>query len=444
MREMTVDWLKGEALRLGAVIAEARILADSGARIHSPGDAITPVHLDLMTVLGMRVLHALEPGESEPSAAEALGRERVEASHLAAGDLLFGEVRGRDGRVLSPAGSTVDASKLEAMATAAPGTVQIRKRGLSAAREHARQYLLQAPPRSSRAKRPDTRVTQVTGARDIRLRFLLVPRARAVVALRDDFQRTLVANTLSAEGHEVKEVGAAGAAAAAKEWKAEVLVTDLASAAAVAGELRKSYPLFATAVIATAEEGKGGEVFKALVAGANGSVAVPPRRDLLLESVRGALAALGRSVRLAPHVLGDRRGARRENGNFACKLADKFLSKPLAVTDVMVLDVTGEGMRVEYTRPAWPVSWAYVGHSVHPKHYWYNYSRLNALGRDLTVVLAAPGRPPVEAQATVVHVALAGALEVIGLSLQRARDSVREHVTSIRGYPGGLPGTKRA
>ncbi len=441
MKEITVDWLRSELIRLGAVIAETRVLHDSGVRLHVPGDPIAPAQLQLMQDLGMKRLHLLEPGEMEAAATQALEVERVSTHALEAGDRIFVELRDPTGAVILPAGGAVDSRAIAALAPYPPQVVAIRKRFLDAAREQARLYLAGVPAKEARAKRPDTRVTQVTAGREDRVRFPLVPRAKVRVALREDFQRTVVVNTLLAEGHEAAEVAPGRAVAEVRESKADVLLVDLADAAFVAGELRKSFPLFQTAVLAAAGEGKGGEVYKALGAGANGSVPAPVRRDRLLESVRGALAALGKSVRLRPAVLGERRKAARENGNFICSIADRFLSKPLPVTELMVLDVTDEGMRVEYTRPAWPAPWAYIAHSVHPKHFWYDYSRLNALGREFVVVLPAPGRAPVEISASVAYVAPSGPLEVMGLSLIRSRGSVKEQVTTIRGQ---APGSRRS
>jgi CheY-like chemotaxis protein len=387
MKEVAVDWLKGEIHRLGAVVTGTRLFHSSGVRLHGPGEPLTKAHLQLLQELEVKSLFLLEPGETEAAAAAGL--------RSGATDVLLGT---------------------------------------------AERYLENAPAHATRAKRPDTRLAQATAAREAKLRHPFQAQARVLVAVRDEFQRTILLNTLSAEGHEVSEVEAAKAAAAAREGKADLLIADLADAGAAAAEIRKSYPLFGTVVLAAAPEGKGAEAFKALGAGANGTVALPPRRDPLLESLRAAMAALGKTARMAPWVLADRRKAPRENGNFTCKMTDRFLSKPLPVSDVLVLDVTEEGMRVEYTRPAWPTSWAYIGHSVHPKHYWYNYSRLNALGRDVTVVLSSQGKAPLEAQATVAWVAPAGPLERIGLSLHRARDSVRQHITTIRGLPpGGAP-----
>jgi hypothetical protein len=262
---------------------------------------------------------------------------------------------------------------------------------------------------------------------------LLIPRAKVFVAVREDFTRSIVANTLAAEGHETAEFRTPADLQAALGQRPDVIVADLADAAAVCAAVRAVPSLRGCSVLAASPEGRAPEVYRAMTAGANGSLPLPPRRDLVLEAVRSATRAMGRWVRVKPALQADRRKEGREIGGVACRLLDKFLSKPFPVPTATVLDLGEAGLRIEYARPDWPDPWAYLPHSVHPKHYFYNYSRKNALGRELTVSLTAAGGKALEMMAAFVHVTVNGPFEVAGLEIRKSGGSVRDHMSTVRG-----------
>jgi CheY-like chemotaxis protein len=281
--------------------------------------------------------------------------------------------------------------------------------------------------------RPDTRLTQMIAATGNKVRALLVPRAKVLVAVPDDFFRSLLANTIATAGHEVVEHRTPqDAASVARSTRPDIVVLDLPDAALAGAELRKSDEFRNVALIVCAEEGRQADVHKALLGGANDSVPKPPRREAILEKVRGCMASLGRSVRLKPAVQVDRRRAAREGGHFVCGLQDTFLSKPLPVPSATVLDIGEGGLRIEYALPSWSVLHAYTSHGVHPRHFFYNYAKSNPLGRELTVTLPASGGTPLEAFAKFVHVELSGGSEVAGVAFQKVSGSLETHLSTVR------------
>ncbi len=434
MREVSVEFLKEEAIRLGAVVVGTRVLHPSGLKVHGPGEALTISHVKLLQELGIRTLVLLEPGEGEQAALRALSSEMVRKADLAAGNVLAEDVRGADRALVAPAGAVLDPDLLRKIHLAAGEQVTIRRRGLEAGLLQARQYLGALPPAAAHGPRPDTRVTQATRLQTVPVRPLLVPRARVIVCIRDDFHRAVLLNTLSGEGHEVSEHREADAAAkAAANTRPDVLLVDLADALPACRTVRAVEEARAVSILVCAPEGRTAEVHQAVLRGANDSLPFPPRREALLEKVRGAMQAMGRASGVKPAVQTDRRRAAREPGHFVCGLADKFISKPLPVTSATVLDVGEGGIRIEYAAPLLPNPFAYAGHAVHPAHFWYNYSKSSALGRDLTVTIPAPGATPLEAFARFVHVARSRDYEVAGLVFQRVRGSVRDQITVIRG-----------
>lgn len=430
MREVSVPALKEELLLLGGVVAQTRVLHPCGLKLHSPGDPITLAHLGRMEELGIDRVYLLEPGEGEAAALQALSTELLPRERLLTGDVLAEDLRGADGAVLARAGAVLG----PALIAQCPAQVSVRRRGLATLSFQAREYAAALPRPEARPLRADTRVTEVTRVRTLSLRPLLVPRARVLVGLADEFQRVLVANTLAAEGHEPTDLApAAEAAKAALRLLPDLLIVDLGEAAGVGALLRGAREAGRVALLAASGPVGAAESHRALELGANDLLPLPARRDVLLEKVRGCLHAQGRGVSVAPAVLAERRPAAREAANFVCGLQDKFLSRPLPVPTARVLDVHEGGLRIEYAAPSWDAPWAVTPHTVHPKHFWYAYSKASPLGRDLTVTLPAPGALPMETLARVVHVARRKDVEVAGLAFQRVRGSVREHLTQIRG-----------
>jgi hypothetical protein len=137
----------------------------------------------------------------------------------------------------------------------------------------------------------------------------------------------------------------------------------------------------------------------------------------LSRSCRGLLE---RKLHLARFLRTERRRSPRNAGKIVCGLKDSTLSQPLPVTSGEVMDLGERGLRLDYNLPGWPYRWAYTGHGVHPKHFFYTDAASNPLGRDLTVVLS--GRAPQERLARVTHVPPSDDLEILGLVFGDAKE----------------------
>ncbi|HXX93201.1 MAG TPA: hypothetical protein VEN81_06175 [Planctomycetota bacterium] len=436
MREVPVSLLRDELIRLGAIVVQSRLLDASGLKLHSPGDVLTVARTKLMAELGIDRVWLLEPGEGEPTAQRALSTEMVAVSDLELRDVVAEDIRGADGQLAIPAGTILDEPHLKIAFRSGAEHVTVRRRGIEGLLRAAMEYVESLPPGPPRPPRPDTRVTQATlRSLPAAVKPLLLPRLRVIVALKDDFQRAIVSNALVAEGHEVSEQAQPREAAlATRNTRPDLAVIDLSDAPAVLGVVRTPEGSVHTAVIVAGEETRREEFHRALLAGANDTLGLPARPAILLEKLRACLQAVGKRVNVKPHVHVERRSGAREPGHFACAIVDKFLSKPLPVSSATVLDLGEGGLRIEYGRPEHPGFETWMGHSVHPRHYFYNYSKQSPLGRDLTVILPAPaGGAPLEAMARFVHVEAAQEFETAGLAFQKVRGSVRDHLTLIRG-----------
>ena len=445
MREVSVSALKDDVFRLGAVVTRTRLFHASGLKLHSAGDILTMAQLKAMQDGGMKSVFLLEPGEGEDGAKKALTTEMAPLDKVLASDMLAEDVRAPDGHVVAAAGTYLLAQFVGELRRHGVPWVTIRKRALETLALQAKSYLSLFPPPPGRPARPDTRLTQLTERRPAAVRPLLVPRARVIVALRDEFQRAVVTNTLGADGHEALDYASGHEAAwAAKSGACDVVIVELSEWAAARALLRPPQDPPTVAVVIAAEQGRSPEVHKALDAGANDSFPLPARREDVLEKVLGGLRAMGRSVSVKPAVQMDRRKAAREGGHFVCSLTDKFVSKPLPVSSATVLDIGDGGLRIEYPAPAGCDRNAYRADSVHPLHFLYHYSKASPLGRDLTVVLPGPiGGKPLEGFARFVHVTRKKDYEVAGLVFQRIHGSVRDHMTTVRGRTSPTAVTRR-
>jgi hypothetical protein len=223
--------------------------------------------------------------------------------------------------------------------------------------------------------------------------------------------------------------------------KLDALVLDLAEAPGALAMLRKSDLFKNVGVLVAGAEARKAEIFKAVSAGANGSITLPLRRDLLLEKLRGTMQSLGKRVSVKPALITERRVEPREGGHFVCYLSDPFLKNPLPIHQVTALDLGENGMRIEYPRPLWPLPHAYLGHGVHPQHFCFNYAKDNPLGRDLVVTLPPAGGKEMQISAKFVHVSVNSDYETAGLIFHRVKGSVRGHISTVRGQ---VPSTVRA
>jgi CheY-like chemotaxis protein len=419
VREITADFLRDEVFRLGAVISQTKIFHPTGIKLHSIGDVITHAHAKRMLDLGIPSVHLLEPNEEERVAWRTLGVERVKKEELAIGDEIVEDVRGPAMELLAASGRKVDAAIADKARGSAVPLVTIRRRNMETAVKPAQDYIAQTAPPPLPFHKPDTRMTRVTSVGTIMARPLFVPRARVLVAVPDGLFRSIVANTLAAAGHEAVEHGSvADAIAIAQETHPDVIVVEGADAPAFCGALRSSEEFRTVSVIACIEAEKPADVYRALAAGANDTVAKPPRRDILLDKIRGCMAIQGKKVRLAPFVQKERRKGSRPAGGGECGLADPEMPKSLPFSRADAVDLGESGVRLEYNMPSWPNRWAYVPHGIHPKHFFYAYAASNPLGRSLLLTLPGPDGKPRTVSARAVHVAPRLEFEALGLAFK--------------------------
>lgn len=434
MREVSVETLRGEVMRLGAVVAQTRILHLTGTRLHAPGSVITSAEIRSLQETGIKTVYLLEAGETEQSAQKDLQSEAVEAWGLAVGDVLVEDLKDHAGRVALRSGTIIDAVMLQGGIPGGQGRILIRRRALRGADDQAREYLARLPVPPPRVPRPDSRVTRVSEAAAGPIKILLVPRARILVTLADPFQRAFILNSYLSEGHEGFDRRWADVTAGdLLQMKLDAIVIDLAEAPTAVPVLRRTDLLRSLAVLVAGAEDRKAEMFKALSAGANGTLPMPPRRDLLLERLRGTIQSLGRRVLVKPAVIRERRTQPREGGHFVCQIRDPFLKNPLPIHQVTALDLSEGGMRIEYARPPWPEPHAYLAHGVHPRHFCFNYAKDNPLGRDVTVTLPPAAGRDLEISAKFVHVSVTSDYETAGLVFHRVKGSVREHLSTVRG-----------
>lgn len=437
MREVTVETLRGEVIRLGAVIFQTRVLHATGALLHAPGAVLGGPEIRSLQETGVKSLYLLEAGESEAAARTNLATEAVEAWSLAVGDVLADDLKDHAGRVALRSGTIIDPVMLQGGIPGGTGLIKIKRRGLRGGDEQVKSYLARLPPAVARPTRPDSRVTQAASPGAGAVKVLLAPRARVLVTIADNFQRSLMLNTYASEGHEVVD----------RRWtdvshgdlhqmKLDALVLDLAEAPIALPILRKTDLFRGLAVLVAGAEDRKAEMFKALSAGANGTIPLPARRDLLLERLRGTIQSLGKRVTVKPAVTRERRAEGREGGHFICTISDPFLKAPLPIRQVTALDLGENGMRIEYPRPVWPQPHAYLAHGGHPQHYCFNYAKDNPLGRDLVVSLPPAGGRELQVNAKFVHVALNADYETAGLLFHRVKGSVRGHISTVRGQAG--------
>lgn len=421
MREITIDFLREETTRLWGLITGTRMLHPLGPRLHGTGEAITLAHVKSMADLRVTRVVLLEPGEDEQASQQILRVARMERSALREGDILAEGMPDVEpplaaGRVLRPE----DVHRLSGA-----GSVAIQDRGWEVAEQMVSRYLASHPPPERNAMATDTRVTRMTSVNTVRVRPLLSPRGRVLVVAGEDLLRSILSSMLSTAGHEVTEASSvAEAVAVARKSRFDVVAADGVPAGEVAALLRRLEHMARTIFLACVENPRSPEAAKLLLAGMNDVLPKPPRREVLLEKVRAGMECLGREVRLAPAVKGERRKAVRERGKAECSLRDALEGVPAPVASASVLDTSPLGFRVEYPVPDRGRPCPYTTHAVHPSHALYKYSRSNPSGRDLTMVIPIATGGAKEVFARVIWIKWSGLMEQAGLAFSRRRDSV--------------------
>lgn len=432
MKPISADFIRQEVARLGELVVETAIYHGSGLKLFAAGDNITLAHAKALHASGITDLYLLEFEEDAMKVRRSLGIERVAPREVVVGDVLMEDLRGPDGELSLAAGSAINSGNVDRIRSAAYGDLAIRDRRLPDSMRQAQEYFAQLAPPDSKGGMTTTRVTRVVHVASTTARYLLIPRARVLVAITDDPLRIFVSNALQSEGHEVLErPSPSDAAAVAKqESRVTVIVLDLEEAAPVLPKLRAEPDLRDAAILVCAREGKQSQLHSALLAGANDWMPRPPSRDLLNEKIHGSQALLGRRVKLAPSLRAERRHQERRPGNGDCGLKDPSGSKPLPVASGEILDLGDGGLRIDYNLPHWPAPWAYMVHGVHPRHFFYTYAMTNPAGRDLIAVIPGPAGP-VERPVRVAQVAPAGEFESLSLVFPEVKQRTTTS-TSVR------------
>jgi CheY-like chemotaxis protein len=431
MKEISADFIRQEVARLGELVVETGIYHESGMKLFSAGDAITLTHAKALHASGIVNLFLLEFDEDAHKVRTQLGTERVAPKDVVVGDLLLEDLRGPDGGLSIVSGTAITSGNIDRIHAAAYPDLAVRDRKLADSMRCAQEFFAQlAPPEAKGGM--TTRVTRVVHVASTTARYLIIPRARVLVAMTDDPLRIFVSNALQSEGHEVIErpSPADAAGVAKRESRVTVIILDLDESAPVLPKLRAESDLRDAVILVCVKEGKQAGIHGALLAGANDWIPRPPSRDLLSEKIHGCQALLGRKVRLAPALRSERRRLERRPGSGDCGLKDPSLPKVLPVASGEILDHSDGGLRIDYNLPTWPCPWAYMVHGVHPRHYFYTYAIMNPKGRDLTATLPGPAGP-VERAVRVAQVAPDGELESMSLVFPEVQERLRTS-TAVR------------
>src|SRR5204863_364134 len=113
MKELTAEFVRQEVARLGEVVVETAIYHPSGMKLFSAGDVITLSHAKALHSSGIRMLYLLEFEEDARLVRKALGIERIAPKDAAIGDVVMDDLRGVDGELAFPSGTTITSATLD-------------------------------------------------------------------------------------------------------------------------------------------------------------------------------------------------------------------------------------------------------------------------------------------------------------------------------------------
>jgi CheY-like chemotaxis protein len=429
VKPTSIDALREEVMGVGAVILRAPLVHPAGVLLHPEGTLLTIPRLKDLREAGFTQLFLLEPGETldTDTVRRTLTTEVLPLPRVRPGDRLEEDLRAPDGATIAAAGATVDARLIEVAARAGVEKAVIRTRGLGHAIVLVLEYVNGLPPQAP-----------VEGLRwDSPIVPLLVPRAKVGVSVRAEPHRSLIVETLAAEGHEVQAIATAvEAARLVRLQQADVAIIDAADAAEVRPILLDPTKSRAGAVLALGGEMKGAEVLRILQCGVNDLVTIPLTPGRVLEKVMGGLQTGGRRTRTTPLVRVERRALPRARESLSCRIVDLLSGAPLPVSGAAIFDRTEGGVRIEYRPPDRKDAQWVRGGTVHPLHFFHPYAQSNALGNDLLVSIALPGRPPFEARARVVWVELRRETEEAGLIFRKGMTTIRPAPPTATRRPG--------
>jgi DNA-binding NarL/FixJ family response regulator len=411
LKKITADFLRQEVTRFGAVVAQTSIFHPCGLKLHSTGDVLTLAHAK---ALREALVDELILADFREDPRKSLGIQQVPRHQVAPGDVLAEDIRNHRNELILAAGAAVEADGLARLQDSPVLAVAIRHRQLPLMTQRAQAYLAQLPAPS--AQESGTRVTRVSVLSAAPVRYLLLPRAKVLVAIADDLLRIFLTNALVSEGHEVAQrANRVDFIRAVEEERPHLVILDLEGSEFILPEMREMSDTRIRTALICAPEGRAAQIHNALLAGANDWMPRPPSRDVLNEKLQACQGVLGRRVQIPPSLRSERRSSPREAAKGVVEFRDPELSKPLPVTRGDLMDRGAGGLRIDYNRPAWPCPWAYEGHGVHPNHFFYAYSTENPMGRDLLARFPGPRNESVERPVRVMHVTPTEDLEIVGL-----------------------------
>jgi len=405
MRDISAAVLREEISRLGVLLCDTEVYHPSGVRLHEFGDALGIDHAKHLYTLGVTTLFLLDPGEDAKTAMAGLLPDDTVPAFVVPGDVPAEDVKSDDGRTLAPAGKPLTVDDLIRLRAAAPKTV-IRRTRPDNCSSPAQRYLKETGAAQPDPSRPDTRVLRAARQRSREIWTYFVPRARILLALKGDFDRSLASNTLRGAGHEVLE-GPPGREGVelCREAKPDLALVDLEDAEGFTFALRAGPPRLEPLVFLATPDPKAADIARALEAGVNAVVPKPLVPDALVERVRSGLLLLNRTFRFPPLVVRERRAAVRRAVQGEIGLRSTGTAGPALPLSAAALREWGpSGALIEYNRPKKAVPWAYTPHGVHPGHFFHRHSIRAAGSVPLEVVVTPAGKSAVGALARVVWV----------------------------------------
>lgn len=180
MREVSVETLREEVIRLRGVVTQSKAYHRSGVRLHLSGSPLTMRELTAMQESGVKAFYFLEPKEKE-------------------------DVVPKDG---DP--------------------------------EQAKKYLSLLPKYPPHPPRPDSNLSWAAATTAGAIKPLLAPRGMILVGCGDEFVRALVLNLLAVEGHEVLDRRWSEITTADHHRALDVAIVDLKDAPAALGALKST------------------------------------------------------------------------------------------------------------------------------------------------------------------------------------------------------------
>src|SRR4029077_4734780 len=117
--------------------------------------------------------YLLEFEEDARLVRKALGIERIAPQEVAVGDVVMDDLRGVDGGLAFPSGTTITSGNLDRLRAAAFPEVGIRDRRLAESMREAQEYFAQLAPSDSHGSMATTRVTRVVHVPSTTARYLM-------------------------------------------------------------------------------------------------------------------------------------------------------------------------------------------------------------------------------------------------------------------------------